>query len=360
MFKKRLATLLPLIALLGGGAHTSPYRDVPSPPQSVAALEPVTLGGVEQWVLMRGKETSKPVVLFMHGGPGGAEMSAVRRYFEPLENDAVIVTYDMRGAGKSYSDRIPKETMTQERIVEDAHELVLHLRQRFKAPKLYLVANSWGTVPGTLLVQRYPELFHRYVGVSQWTDGARRERASYDLVLDWAKRTGNKDAVKELEEIGPPPFSGPTAMDKVGKQKSWLLKAGGVIHGQNNLGLMVNSLIWSGEYSLAEKWNFMKGLMFSMENLWPEAMATDLTQQVPELKVPVHFVSGRHDWNIPLSHVERYYQALKAPSKELVVFEHSAHVPHYEESERFVRFMREHVLATEPMAARRSESANLN
>ncbi|HEY9900653.1 MAG TPA: alpha/beta hydrolase [Pantanalinema sp.] len=345
---KRIVAMLPLLAILSGCAHTSQYRNTAPLPESIASLEETRLGGVKQWVLLRGKDTSKPVMLFIHGGPGGAEMSAVRRYFAPLEDDFVVVTYDQRGAGKSYSDRIPRESMTQEQFVADAHELVLKLRERFNTPKVYLVANSWGTITGTLLAQRYPELVHAYVGVSQWTDGIARERASYHLVLDWAKRTENKDAIRELEEIGPPPFTGPKAMDKVGTQKSWLLRSGGILYGRDNMGLMLDALLWSGEYSLLEKWNFMKGLMFSMETVWPEAMQVDLTRSVPELKMPVFFVSGRHDWNIPLSHVESYFQALHAPRKELVVFENSAHVPHYEEADKFVQFMREKVLAASP------------
>lgn len=342
---RRLATPVLLLAMVTGCAHTSAYRGGfgRELPESIASLEEMSLGGAKQWVLMRGRNTSNPVMLYLHGGPGGAEMSMVRRYFEPLESDFTVVTYDMRGAGKSYSDSLPRESLNLDQYVADAHDLVLKLRERFNTPKIYLVANSWGTIPGALLAQRYPELFHAYVGVSQWTDGVERERASYHAVLDWARRSGNKDAIRELEEIGPPPFAGPKAMDKVGIQKNWLLKSGGVLHGKSDMGLMLDALIWSSEYSLFEKLNFMKGLMASMEAVWPQSMQVDLTKQVPALQLPVYFVSGRHDTNIPLSHVERYFQVLKAPRKELIVFENSAHVPQYEEPDRFVQLMRERV-----------------
>lgn len=345
---ERLVTLIPLLVSLAGCAHTSSYRlgIGPDLPDSIAALEETSLGGAKHWVLLRGKKTTQPVMLYLHGGPGGAEISMVRRYFAPLEDDFTIVTYDMRGAGKSYSKALPRETLNIEQYVADAQELVLKLRQRFHTPKIYLVANSWGTIPATILAQRHPELFHAYVGVSQWTDGVERERASYFLVLDWAKRTGNKDALRDLEEIGPPPFTGPKAMDKVGIQKSWLLKSGGVVHGKSDMGLFLDALLWSSEYTLFEKLRFMNGMMSSMEAVWPQSMPVDLTRQVPELNLPVFFVSGRHDANIPLSHVERYFQTLKAPRKELIVFENSAHCPQYEEPTRFVKVMRERVRGT--------------
>ena len=344
---KRPIAALAMMALLSGCAHTSSYGGLfgGAPTESITALEAMTLGGVKQWVLMRGKKTSNPVVLFIHGGPGHAEMPMIRKHLQPLEEDFVVVTYDQRGAGKSYSSQIPKESMTHEQLLEDAHELVLKLRQRFGVEKVHLVAHSWGTITGTLLAQRYPELFHDYVGVAQWTDGVVRERTSYDLILDWAKHTLNTNAVRELEEIGPPPFSGPKAEDKLVTQKNWLVKSGGFLYGQDNMNAFFLTVLGSGEYSLSNKLNLLNGIMFSTGAMWSTSMTIDLTQRVPELKVPVYFVAGRHDFNTPLSLIERYHHALKAPKKQLVVFEKSAHSPYFEEPDAFIRFMRDTVKA---------------
>ncbi len=347
MTLKRSLAILAMMAMLSGCAHTTSYGGMfgGAPAGSITALEEMTLGGVKQWVLMRGKKASNPVVLFIHGGPGHAEMPMIRKHFEPLEDDFVVVTYDQRGAGKSYSPRIPKESMTHDQMVADAHELVLKLRQRFGVEKVHLVAHSWGTITGTLLAQRYPELFHDYVGVAQWTDGEVRERTSYNLILDWAKRTRNKDAIRQLDEIGPPPFSGPKAEDKLVAQKEWLVKSGGFLYGQDNMNSLFMTVLWSGEYSLSNKLNLLNGIMFSTGAMWADSMKVDLTRKVPELKVPVYFVAGRHDYNTPLPLIEGYYHNLKAPSKQLVIFEKSAHSPYFEEPEAFIRFMRETVKA---------------
>lgn len=339
---KRILPILALSASLVGCGFTAKHGGIfgPPTPGSIAALDDVKLGDVTVWTLTRGKNVKNPVLLYIHGGPGGAEMTTFRHYLSALEDDFVVMTYDMPGAGKSYSDRIPVERMTVEQGIADAHQLVMQLRERFGAEKVCLVANSWGTVIGALLVQRYPELFHSYVGVSQWTDGIERERLSYDLILAWAKRHDDGDAVRELEKIGPPPYLGPKAMESVGIQKKLLAKTGGMIYGRDNLGLLIAPLLRSTEYSPFDKFNFMKGLMFSMERMWPESMQINLMERATTFKLPLFLVSGRHDWNIPLSHVERYFERIEAPSKQLVVFENSAHLPQYEEPARFIEFMR--------------------
>ncbi len=82
----------------------------------------------------------------------------------------------------------------------------------------------------------------------------------------------------------------------------------------------------------------------SLAALFPEFFRTNLFVQVPELAVPVYFCLGRHDHEVPAELSAKYFDALKAPRKQLVWFEHSAHMPNTEEKDRFNRFMIEAVL----------------
>ena len=50
-------------------------------PNGVESLEKVTLGGVDQWLLIRGWDRSNPVLLHLHGGPGSADIS-IARFFD--------------------------------------------------------------------------------------------------------------------------------------------------------------------------------------------------------------------------------------------------------------------------------------
>jgi hypothetical protein len=90
-----LAAILVLAGLgywFFGRAYTPAIRDSSGQvvPGSIASLEKIKLGGVEQWLVIRGHDTSNPVLLFLSGGPGASELSRVRYFSEPLEPPAAL------------------------------------------------------------------------------------------------------------------------------------------------------------------------------------------------------------------------------------------------------------------------------
>src|SRR5512133_839244 len=138
-------------------AMTPPIVDGEGNPQpgSIASLEKVTLNGSQQWISVRGKDTTKPVLLFLAGGPGGSDLAAARLTLGKLEDHFVMVIWDQPGAGKSF-DAVDRSKLTVERYLTDGRELVIQLKDRFKQDKVYLVGESWGSALGILMVQRYP------------------------------------------------------------------------------------------------------------------------------------------------------------------------------------------------------------
>ncbi len=314
--------------------------------RSVAALEPVTLGGCEQWILVRSRDVSHPVVLFLHGGPGTSQLTTNRRATRDLEQHFTVVNWDQRGAGKSYAAIADTGRMTVGQFVEDTVELVRLLLERFHQDRLVLVGHSWGSVIGALAVARHPELFSCYVGIGQVADMAAGEAASYRWTLEQARRAHDRRAVEALTRIGPPPYRG-DPRSAVVTQRRLLARCGGEVHGSRNgaLGVVLGGLLRSREYTLGDRITYFRGVMGSMELLWPELLRVNLRETVPALGVPVFFVEGRHDHEAPAELAEQYFAELTAPSKELVWFEDSAHLPHIEERERFTRFMVEKVLS---------------
>jgi len=322
-------TMLFLIAAVLSCAKTPPIQT----PQGIASLEAVKLGGVKQWILIRGQDASNPVLLFLHGGPGSPEMP-FEHYFGPrLEEHFVVVHWDQRGAGKSLHPGIPKDSMTIGQFVSDARELVELLRKRFGAEKIYLMGHSWGTIIGTSLVQRHPELFYAYIGIGQCVDLPRNESVSYQFVLAEAKQRDHQKALRQLEKIGPPPYDN---LRKLGTQRKWLTRFGGGVTHEGKFGPLVKIALQAPEYTPADFAKYLYGNYFGPKNTEAEVMKVNFLEQAPRLLVPVYFFAGRYDYNTPWELVQEYYTKLDAPQgKHLVWFENSAHSPNLEEPEKF-------------------------
>jgi pimeloyl-ACP methyl ester carboxylesterase len=323
--------------------------------KSLAVLEQLELGGTRQWVLLRSANVDHPVVLFLHGGPGTAQLAVNRRYTRDLEEHFIIANWDQRGAGKSYRAVPDAATLNIEQFVEDTRELTCHLLQRFHKRQIALVGHSWGTVIGALAVARYPELYSCYVGIGQMVNMRANEVASYEWTLEQAHHRRDRRAVTALENMGPPPYRGNWQAHTI-TQRSYLARYGGEVHGSRlgGLKLIMPGVLFAREYTLADRRNFFRGIFRSMRLLWPELLTVDLFARVPELRVPVFLIEGRHDHEAPSDLAAKYFQVLRAPSKELIWFERSAHMPHWEEPERFTEFM---VTAVRPLCGQRATAS---
>lgn len=332
-------------------------------PGSIASLEKVNLGGQDQWILIRGKDTAKPVLLFLHGGPGFSEMTLLRRQMHEMEKHFVLVSWDQRGTGKSFAALHPESSMTINQFLSDVHELTKLLSQRFKQEKIFLIGHSWGSVLGILSVRNHPELYKAYMGIGQVAYMQENERLSYEWTLEQAQKANDKQTVNKLTEIGQPPYTGDWQKKLITQRR--LL---GKYHGEyfaSSFGAfpqIIWNMIRSSEYSLPDIVNFFKGISASIHLLWPELMTINLMEQAPRLEVPVYFALGKHDHEVPYMLAEQYFNQLEAPTKKLFWFENSAHLPHIEEKEKFLIFLINHVLPAtynqKPFASPHSMNSN--
>ena len=129
-------------------------------------------------------------------------------------------------------------------------------------------------------------------------------------------------------------------------QRRILGKYGGEVHGNPRGGMstLLRGLLSSSEYSWPDRINVFRGIFFNMRLMWPKIMLIDLRVQAPEIKVPVYFLEGRYDYEAPAVLAERYLQQLRAPRKELIWFERSAHFVNTEEADKFNRFFVDRLL----------------
>jgi hypothetical protein len=164
------------------------------------------------------------------------------------------------------------------------------------------------------------------------------EAASYAFVLAEAERRADARALEQLHRIGTPPFGRP-AMEV---ERKWLVRSFGISRAVS-LPRFLCVLVGGPEWSVLDLPNIVRGARFSTDALWTAATALDLVHAVPALRMPVFFFLGRHDHVIACETSAAYFEALQAPSKELVWFERSGHMPSVDEPQKFVTLMRDDV-----------------
>jgi pimeloyl-ACP methyl ester carboxylesterase len=319
-------------------------RPASTPPidgeNAIASLETISLGGVDQTILVRGRNRSAPVLLYIHGGPGFAQIPLARFYSDALEEQFVVVHWDQRGAGAS-CDGTDFDALTLDGIVDDTIELSQVLASRFGgAGRIVLLGHSWGSIVGALAVQQRPDLYHAYVGLGQLVDGRRNEVLSYDWVVREAERRGDLHALTQLRTVSPP-YAG---NDELGIQRRWLMTYGGSVYATDRAQAALWPVFFAPEYTLGTRLAYPGCFSSSINAMWEHIDGIDLKSQIPRLEVPVYFFTGRNDWNTPYPLIEEWASKLDAPSVEIVWFEGAGHMVPMESPVEFQRALLDQVL----------------
>ncbi|UJL30965.1 alpha/beta hydrolase [Mycolicibacterium vanbaalenii] len=318
-----------------GPGGTRPFRTAAGDvvPQSVAEVGYCRLGGLDQWVLIRGRDLANPPLIHLHGGPGFSETRLLRHFNSELENRFTVVYWDQRGAGKSFHRGIPRSSMTVEQFLTDLNDLVDMVCARVGREQVVLHGHSWGSLLGVLYADRHPERVAAYLGTAQIGDAAAAESASYACALAAAERRSSRRALKALRAIGPPPYPA----SSVFSERTWLQRLDGQL--SPTALWKLRGAVFGGrpESSPLDLINQIRGFRFTMDAMWQEVSALNLTTAVPALRMPVVFFVGRRDHWVPPETTVTYVDALEAPSKQLLWFDDSAHEPFVDEPATFNR-----------------------
>ena len=311
--------------------------------------EAVCCRGETYYIRIRSDDEAGPVALFLHGGCGSADRPWVMKFQSPLSRLCTIVAWDQRGAGLAYDPKRAKtEDLTKEQYIQDAHNVIQYLKERFKKDKIILVGHSFGSQLGVWVCQRYPGDIECYVGVGQVVGSPRSEEISFQFVMDEAQRRGDKRAVKKLSAIGPP-VNGFYRDDKVFVQRDYLNRYGGVQYGKHG-SFIFNMLplipCMFREYSIGTMLRYIPADLYCLSTSLGREQV-DFMTEAAEFEVPVYLFLGRHDYNTPFMLAEEWYRALQAPYKRLIWFERSGHEPQWEEPEAWNRAFARHVLKRE-------------
>jgi len=267
----------------------------------IDTAETVSIGGIRQYISLKGKDRSMPLLLFLHGGPGRSVMQYADNFTHRLQEHFVVVQWDQRQTGRTRELNTSNTALSLRLFQTDTHSLIDTLLRRFGKQKLYLAGHSWGTSLGFYIAENYPELLYANIAIGPMINQLESERIALAHMQAQALEKGDASAARELSLVHIPFESG----EQLYFHRKWL-----------------------GELSGARK-NLSKDYVIDWARIWlrtfNEASQRNLLTTLTEIRCPVYFFTGRTDYQTNSSITEKYYLMLQAPKKGFFWFERSGH-----------------------------------
>ena len=309
-------------------------------PNGIDEASYVKIGGLDQWITIRGEDRKNPVLLLLHGGPGDATNPWGYAGFRNWLKYFTVVQWDQRGAGRTLGRNGPASasTITVERMVQDGVELADLLSKKLQKDKIVLVGHSWGSILGVFMVKARPELFYAFVGTGQVADPKQNYAVAYTALVEKATREGNSRALQELKEVGPPPY-------KDGNGHAVQRKWANLFEGADAfIASMLGFALTAPGYALADINDWGEGQNLSAEHLFPKTSALDPKLLGGEFAVPVFVIQGAEDFTTPTSLAKTYLNSLQAPRKAFATIDGAGHFAVFTKQDEFLKELRARVL----------------
>lgn len=302
-------------------------------PNGIQERYKATIGGVNQWVYVRGQNKENPIILFVHGGPASPISPVMWMFQRPIEEYFTVINYDQRASGKTYNanDTLTlKNTIKISQYVDDAIQLAELVKKKYKKRKVILMGHSWGTIISMNAALKRPDLFYAYVGIGQVINTKDNERLSVEYAVKEATKLNNTTALQELASIAPYPGNTPITRPRIIIARKWPQYYGGLTAFRNDSKYFFQAPLLSPEYSDEDTEAIDKGNRFSLGKILPEFLNVNF-KEIKSFPIPVFMFMGRHDYTTPSEPTDQWLKNVKAPIKKGIWFENSAHLIPFEE-----------------------------
>jgi pimeloyl-ACP methyl ester carboxylesterase len=304
----------------------------------------VAIGGIEQWITIKGDSCANPVILVVHGGPGNPLSPNSDQLFGPWTGAFTIAQWDQRGAGMTYgrSPPPPGATLTLAQMSDDGAEVAAYLARRLGKKKVILWGSSWGSILGVHMAKAHPELFHAYLGTAQVVGSRENQAASYPKLLAMVRAADDKAALAVLEGVGAPPWTDPRSFGKVRR----------VIRQYEAKATTPPPPAWwrpapeyatpkaQADYEAGEDYSFLNFVGMHGDGMFSKV---DLRKLGMDFAIPMFFVHGAEDLLATPDVARRYFDGIRAPQKAMVVLERAGHDPNQAIMDAQYKLLRERI-----------------
>jgi pimeloyl-ACP methyl ester carboxylesterase len=305
----------------------------------------IKIGGVDQWIQIRGADRTNPILLIAAGS--GLAMEPFTALLRPWERHFTVVLWDRRDVGRTRgrNGKAGSDTWTFDQLADDGIEVVEYLRRHLRQDKVILVGHSQGSIVGATMARRRPDLLNTYVGTGQIVDMAQSERLTHQMALERARAAGNGKAAKALERLTPPYRD---ARSFITKQR-WSMATDPEFRGWQKNG-PASVLFWP-TYTLADVYRSVSGALFMPPRLFTEAMSCTPETLGTRFETPFFILHGDADLHTLPSLAEQYVSTIDAPRKEFVRLPGGGHMSMLTQPDRFLAELLTRVrpLATAPL-----------
>ena len=296
----------------------------------------VNIGGIEQWITIQGDDSSKPVILFIHGGPGSTMSQFGNAIYDQWEKDFILVNWDQRGAGKTFGRNVPEELtedywienpLTVEQMTSDGIEVAEYLIKHLGKQKIIIIGTSWGSVLSVNMIQKRPDLFYAYVGHSQLVNPSEDSVSSYHKAYKMAKEANDQESIDKLEQLGPPPYDSAKSVGQLNRVVKKYERENSIPAPESWWKLLPeydNEIDGQHRYD-GDDYSFINYAGHKKMGIKAMSDGINFMNDALEFKIPVYLIHGAGDIMTTKETAKKYFDKIKAPKKEFFLLEDAAH-----------------------------------